>query len=477
MDPVQLPTGSANDQIPRIIHQTWKTDTVPDKLKPLQKTWIENNKEWEYKLWTDENNYDLIEQHYPWFLPYYKSYPHHIQRVDAARYFILYHHGGLYADLDMQCLLGMDPLTDSIGGVIVGHEGQVHHDGTQRIGNAIILSSRHHPFWLRVFQALIECHAKSNARKIGTVFVTTGPSFLHEVYLKYPQGVTAMPTNAFYPLQWHPPQDKIEMVQRRQYPKSWAVHHWEGVWRSSPRQVNVQYMTGQHDLQMTFVLPRRAEEGFGAIEKNLLRGQAVRTRLLDKWAEILQPGDNVIQVGAYNGYLTVPLALMVAPGQVHAFEPDTRSRTMLIESLRLNNIKNVMVYDCMATSHQVRMYRINRFNPLVPHKTIWRAQQPNAVDVCVGTPLDAVLIENVALIHIDANGEEYGVLQGADQIIQRDRPLITCDVWSAQKRTEFSTPIREDQVFSFLDRLHYDYQRIEGSTFLCTPEEMSALQQ
>jgi FkbM family methyltransferase len=472
MDTVQLPTGSQTDRIPRLIHQTWKTSEVSDRLKPFQKTWLENHATWEYKLWTDEDNLNLIQTHYPWFLDYYNSYPHHIQRVDAARYFILYHYGGLYADLDMQCLTPIDPLTDQIGGVIVGQEGQIHHDGTQRIGNAIIFSSRHHPFWLRVFQSLLQCHAKSDPMKIGTVFTTTGPSFLHETYLKYPQGVTVMPASAFYPMPWHAPGETVELALRRTYPKSWTVHHWEGGWRSAPRQVSVQYHYGKQHLQMTFILPRKRDEGFGVIENHLVRGDVYRHRLLEKWVEVLQSGDNVIQVGAYNGYLTIPLAMIVTPGQVHAFEPDTRARQMLAEAVRLNNLKNVLIYDCMPTSHTVRMFRINKFNPIKPHRTIWRAQQPNAIDICMGTPLDAVLIENVALIHIDVNGEEYQVLQGAEQIIARDRPIMTIDIWPSEKRTEFSSPIRDDQVFALLDRLKYNYQVVESSTYLCTPEEI-----
>ena len=37
------------------------------------------------------------------FLPTYESYPYDIQRVDAARYFVLHHYGGAYMDLDVGC--------------------------------------------------------------------------------------------------------------------------------------------------------------------------------------------------------------------------------------------------------------------------------------------------------------------------------------------------------------------------------------
>ena len=48
------------------------------------------------------------QEHYPWFLPTYLSYPYAIQRVDAIRYFILHREGGVYIDLDMGCLKPLD---------------------------------------------------------------------------------------------------------------------------------------------------------------------------------------------------------------------------------------------------------------------------------------------------------------------------------------------------------------------------------
>ena len=64
------------------------------------------------------------QEHYPWFLPTYRSYPYDIQRVDVLRYFILHHHGGIYIDLDMGCLKKLDwmrhanftaPMTNPLG--------------------------------------------------------------------------------------------------------------------------------------------------------------------------------------------------------------------------------------------------------------------------------------------------------------------------------------------------------------------------
>jgi mannosyltransferase OCH1-like enzyme len=73
-------------------------------------TWKYYHPKWEYKLWTDVDNFKLVETHYPWFLPTYKSLPSNIQRADVVRYIYMHHFGGVYADLDIECLKPLEEL-------------------------------------------------------------------------------------------------------------------------------------------------------------------------------------------------------------------------------------------------------------------------------------------------------------------------------------------------------------------------------
>lgn len=52
------------------------------------------------QLWTERASRDFIETEYPWFLRTYDGYRYPVQRVDAVRYFLLLHYGGIYMDLD-----------------------------------------------------------------------------------------------------------------------------------------------------------------------------------------------------------------------------------------------------------------------------------------------------------------------------------------------------------------------------------------
>jgi mannosyltransferase OCH1-like enzyme len=98
--------------IPRIIHQTWKDHDVPEQFRAAQASWRALHPEWEYRFWTDGDLRALVRERAPEIASLYDHYPYAIQRVDAARYVILREIGGLYADLDLHCLVPFDDLLE-----------------------------------------------------------------------------------------------------------------------------------------------------------------------------------------------------------------------------------------------------------------------------------------------------------------------------------------------------------------------------
>lgn len=97
--------------IPKIIHQVfhnWRqpgNNTLPADWQEVRQTCIDLNPDFEIKLWTEESSRDFIAKEYPWFLNTYEGYHFKVQRVDAVRYFLLLHYGGIYIDLDNVRLL------------------------------------------------------------------------------------------------------------------------------------------------------------------------------------------------------------------------------------------------------------------------------------------------------------------------------------------------------------------------------------
>ena len=72
--------------VPKIIHQQWKSDVIPEKFTKWKNKWLQYfpENEYEHMLWTDDNAREHIVNNYPWFLDTYDGYPHNINRVDAG---------------------------------------------------------------------------------------------------------------------------------------------------------------------------------------------------------------------------------------------------------------------------------------------------------------------------------------------------------------------------------------------------------
>src|SRR5207244_4182175 len=73
-------------------------------------SWRRLHPAWNYEFWDAARCRALIADDYPSYLALYDRYRHRIQRVDAVRYFLLYRHGGVYLDMDIECLRPIDDL-------------------------------------------------------------------------------------------------------------------------------------------------------------------------------------------------------------------------------------------------------------------------------------------------------------------------------------------------------------------------------
>ncbi|EMR10868.1 hypothetical protein PNEG_01015 [Pneumocystis murina B123] len=164
------------EAIPRIIHQTWKNETIPEKWEEAYDSCKKKHPNYEYIFWTDEKARDFIAQEYSWFLDQYDKYPYNIQRVDSFRYFVLVHYGGIYIDLDIECLKPLDPL--------LSYGAWLRITDPTGISNDVMGSVPYHPFFVFVIN-----HLKSSSGNwifpYLTVMATTGPLFLSVMLEKY----------------------------------------------------------------------------------------------------------------------------------------------------------------------------------------------------------------------------------------------------------------------------------------------------
>lgn len=180
-----FPAPDADKYIPPIIHFIWFKDLyetrhevteIPSQGSQAPEHCRNANPDFKVELWNATAGRDLLEQHYAWFLPTYDSYPHPIQRVDAIKYFVLWHYGGVYMDLDIGCRRSLAPL--------LPFPAWFPEASPLGVNNDLMASRAHHP----AIGLMIENLARRNKNLIFpylTVFWSTGPQFTSDLLKKW----------------------------------------------------------------------------------------------------------------------------------------------------------------------------------------------------------------------------------------------------------------------------------------------------
>jgi inositol phosphorylceramide mannosyltransferase catalytic subunit len=176
-----------SDGIPKIVFQTWKSRVeLPDNYRYWRNTFVKNNPDFQCLLWDDADNRAFIKDQFPWFLSVYEGFPAEIFRADAVRPFFLLRYGGLYADMDTECLKPIAKMKKS-GDVVLGQMGP-HLAFEHSIPNAMMASKPSQLFWALYIAMMIakadELGSPEAMRQRGPE-VCTGPILLREAFEFY----------------------------------------------------------------------------------------------------------------------------------------------------------------------------------------------------------------------------------------------------------------------------------------------------
>ena len=171
--------------IPHIIHQTWDSYSIPATFASRIKSWLQYQPDWDYWFWTSKAVHCFLEKHYPEHVLLYESYPDFTSKADAMRYFILYHFGGFYVDLDTTLLKPLNVWTDNFC-CILSEEPYEHsylvrgENHTSIVNSPMACQSGH-----SLFKYAISSLPEFAANYLGDYLHSTGPYFLQEVLKRY----------------------------------------------------------------------------------------------------------------------------------------------------------------------------------------------------------------------------------------------------------------------------------------------------
>ena len=172
----------SQSSIPPILHHIWLGGEFPPQLNNTYMTCVNQHAGWKHVLWRDQDVLEFITEEYPWFLSTYTSYTRVIQRADAARYFIIYHFGGVYVDMDIICNA---PVTEILRGTY--NYSVVLLKGLPRgVGNGVILAKPRHPLFCIATQKLMKANHWYGINYL-TVLFSTGPMLLTQAAAENPR--------------------------------------------------------------------------------------------------------------------------------------------------------------------------------------------------------------------------------------------------------------------------------------------------
>lgn len=212
--------------ITKVIHQTWKDDNIPKKMSFCVDSWKIKNLNYEYKFWTDNDIYTFISVNYPQYLNLLNKAKFGIQKADIFRILALYHYGGIYVDIDFECLIPIDCWDIDEKKINLSYEPLQHHKKNV-LCNALIYS----PPKMKSLLQILDHGSKVLQSNPSEVMKSFGP-LAWQTVLGTSNDISIIETTKVYPLPDITISSQLEdefkyKIINKDFGDSWAVHYWE----------------------------------------------------------------------------------------------------------------------------------------------------------------------------------------------------------------------------------------------------------
>jgi len=162
--------------------------------------------------------------------------------------------------------------------------------------------------------------------------------------------------------------------------------------------------------------------------------------------DLVGPASQVVDIGGNIGSFALRFARKAAQGRVVSFEPHPATFAKLKANKALNGIANLEVVNLGIGAEEAvhRLHQVVESNSGMNRIITGAEVDPTlpSVEIRVvplATGLAGTAIRKVDLLKIDVEGFEDAVLQGSEEIIRRDRPVLFVEVIDANLRENASS--------------------------------------
>jgi mannosyltransferase OCH1-like enzyme len=236
----------------KYLHQIWLgKNPLPRWFPAYQETWRQHFAGWKYKLWSDADVAGMVGK-FICQTPFTQGLNVGLQS-DVLRLELLRQHGGLYVDVDFECLRNF---ADFLPGDCFAYGDEL----PLRPGNALLAAPAGHGFVEHMLHAVERYLQRALKSRVGlpTVQATSGPDALHRALqtwvwswddrkeIKGPDAalvgaryadIAVFRQEVFFPY-WYEGDSRTRWEKARkegrtlqEYPNTFAAHHWGGTWQ------------------------------------------------------------------------------------------------------------------------------------------------------------------------------------------------------------------------------------------------------
>ncbi|KAF6221148.1 hypothetical protein HO133_002002 [Letharia lupina] len=150
------PPPHSGPHMPKLLHQSWSTTILPSKFEQWSLSCRDMNPDFEWVLWTDEDNRRLVEKYAPEFLVKYDGLKSEIYRADAHNISSSSQSGSTsiqnptHTPTSDAAPISTFPTTSYNAGPQTAFLARMGADNSKKhsIPNAWLASTPSHPFWL-----------------------------------------------------------------------------------------------------------------------------------------------------------------------------------------------------------------------------------------------------------------------------------------------------------------------------------------
>lgn len=176
---------------PKNINFIWLQgkDQIPSEYLPNLEATAKLNPDWKIMVWDDASIRSLLRSIGQKYLDKYDSFKIMHQRIDFARYAIIYGVGGLSIDVDAKAVKSFNEIPFiREKDLIVGYGNMdavgdfVHGNERRTINNSVIIARQQHPILKEVLDHILTLDCKPGQSDFSCIIFTTGQSFNEVLY-------------------------------------------------------------------------------------------------------------------------------------------------------------------------------------------------------------------------------------------------------------------------------------------------------